>query len=395
MYLRIALCTPLLAFSLSAQDPAKPQPAGQEPTAEQPAAQDPQARLEELNKERARLEQEIRYAKERAANAKKLLKERLDGVEQQFKSIDAGAIVTNKPAPRPQRKFARVAGKDEMERHPEGTLVVVEGRAIGTGYFDRVMNFMRESTPGADENLLAQRVLFDMIRIESVAAPFFESEGEADIGDALLMLQQDKTIDDVIAKYGTVRGADEKGVLTVHRNSVHGPFFEHMAFGTAPGQRAAPFRNVFGYVLLEVVERQKGETSQQDTVVCKVAQIDYTSDAAALSKAQMAVNTGQLDIVARDEETLKLLPVMFLPPEQRAPTSRGEAVKTQHAKFTEQLQQLEEAGEGESEAATKLRAQIEQLEKMMRMLREKSEEQEKQAEKPADGPKAPEAPVKK
>ena len=87
MYLRLALVTPLLlAFTLPAQ--------------EKPAeAQDPQKQIEELVKQRARLEDEIRYTKTRVEKAAAGRTARLRGVQQSFRSIDAGSVPRRSPRP--------------------------------------------------------------------------------------------------------------------------------------------------------------------------------------------------------------------------------------------------------------------------------------------------------
>ena len=352
MDLRIALATPLLlAFSLPAQE--------LEP-------QDPNRQIEELVRERARLEQEIRYTQERVKQSKSLLQRKLAGANPKYREIDAGvpASMIRRPAT-PSRKFARVATPEELARYPDGTMIIVDNRSIGQAYFDRVMDYMKSSGIPGDANMHAQRVLFDMIRLEAIAADMLESEGESKVGEALAHMQQGGSIADLIKKHGTVRGADAEGLVEVRRNSVYGPFFEHHAFGTEPGKFAGPFRSPHGFVLLQVDSIEKGEKFNQDIARCRVAQIDYTSVPQKLQKAQMKVNQSQVEVLARDEEVLKMLPQLFRKVEARPPQTAIERLHRQEQRCSELLDELEQTGKGDSEEADRLRQTLQQLRKAM------------------------------
>ena len=376
--LRLLPTAPLL-FALilpargEAQDPKPAAPKFQEPAEE--AAQEPQParpkeptpeeRLEELRAEKERLEREIRYARERAQRAKQLLQEKLGAREQSFRAIDAGTAVVARPTPQPaqpvQRKFARIASAEERQAQPDGAMVVVEGRAISQSWFDRVMGYLSESGAAiGDESVRAQRVLFDMMRIEGVAAQFEENDAELRLAEALAALEAGKSLADVARAEGSVLAAAEDGRVEVTRNSMHGPYFEHVAFTTPVGQTARPFRNASGYVLLHVDALEKGDSPQQDKVVCHVAQFDYTEDAEALRKAQFKVNSGQVDVVVRDEQVLEMLPALFR--ETRAQLLDPKQLRNQLTELEAQLQKLRATGEGESDAAEAIQTQIQKLE---------------------------------
>lgn len=390
MNIRLLAATPLLlALAIPAQVAGKPAPKPQEPngpplvTPAQGVAptQEPQApakpktpaeELAELRAERTRLEQEIGYARERAQHATSLLAQKLAARNQAFRSIDAGQSATARPmAAQGPRRYARIATPDEMTGRPDGTILVVNGREITEGQFEQVMNYLRQSPSSPDESLRAQRALFDLIRIEAIAAAFTESEGEVHVGEVLGELQAGTDFAAIAQKRGSVQGAKEDGSIEVPRNCIYGPLFEQIAFTTEPGGVTRPFRNASGFVVLKVDGIEKGTTPQLDKVLCHAIQIPYTSDPGALQKAQFAINAGQVDMLVRDQAILDMLPALFKPPVVRpvAPPNTREAVQQQIDQMNAQIARLETA-DTPPEVLETLRKERARLEEQLKSMPE-------------------------
>ena len=177
MFLRLAMAAPLaLAAALPAQltptTPVKPTtpvvPTQEVPTQEPTPAE----RLEILKKEKERLHLEIKFATERVQQAKSLLSTKLQRGKPVFKSIDAGKPASAVPIapPRVQRKYARIGNAEEMNFGGNTMMIMVNDRAISQASYDGVMDYLRESGNTGTEELRAQRVLFDLIRVEAVAS---------------------------------------------------------------------------------------------------------------------------------------------------------------------------------------------------------------------------------
>lgn len=287
------------------QDPDKPQ-------------NSPQAQLEELAREKERLQKEVGYAKERAANQKKLLAEKLMRGKQQYKAIDAGA---NLPAPAAKGtapvtpRMARVATAEELGNFAEATAMTVNGRPVAARDVDALAQFLAKSPAGGDDTMRGQRAAFDLIRIEAIASTFDEVQAECEdqIGQIAQALDQGKPIADFVKAHGSVRGADADGKVAVTPYSPFGPRFEQIAFSTEVGKRSRPFRTSEGIALIVVEGETKGERPELDRRACVVVQVPYTKDADAMAKAQAAVNQGQVDVVVRDEKVMAIVPAMFKP----------------------------------------------------------------------------------
>lgn len=403
MNIRLFVATPLLlALAVPAQVAGQPVPKPQEPKAK-PAApapaqkppaplpgdaltqpQEPAAppkpktaaeELAELKAEKARLEQEIGYVRERAQHATNLLARKLATRDQSFRAIDAGQSATARPMAMPagERKYARIATPEEMNGRADGTIVVVAGREITEGAFEQVMNYLRQSPSAPDEALRAQRALFDLIRIEAVAGAFPESEGEVHVGEVLGELQGGADFAALAQKHGSMPGAQPDGSVEVLRNSIHGPMFETVAFTTEPGAATRPFRSANGYVLLRVDSIEKGSTPQLDKVLCHAIQIPYTSDSAALQKAQFAVNAGQVEVLVRDQATLDMLPALFKPPVVRptmAPTANNREMLQQAIdRMSAQIDKLEkEPSDTTPDAIEALKKERARLQEMLKNL---------------------------
>jgi len=369
MFLRIAMLAPLaLAAALPAQFkslPAKklPAPAAQSPTAK---PQSPAQQLEQLNKEKARLKREIQYVTERVQQAKSLLSAKLVRATPVFKSIDAGKPASAVPiaAPRMQRKFARIGTAEEMNFGGNTAMLMVNGRAISQAAYDQAMNYLRESNPKDTDALRAQRVLFDMIRIEAIASQFIENEGEINLSENLELIDSGKkTFENAAKEFGTVQGATLDGVVEVTRNSILGPYFEYIAFTTEVGKNARPFRTTNGYLVLRVNSYEKGAQAKFDKVVCSAIQFSYSADKKVMKDAQFKVNSGQIDVLVRDQAVLDLLPALFKPAQQRKTPAQQVA-----SQIKELETELEKIGDTNQDRSTAIKAQIATLRETLKSL---------------------------
>lgn len=293
-----------IPLAAQAQDPDKPQ-------------NSPQQQLDELQREKERLQKEIGYARERAAQKQQMLKDKLGRTKPAYRAIDAGRNLPPAPvmpAVQPPRQ-ARVGTAEEFANQPEGTALVVNGRPVAQRQIDELVAYLASTPAGGDASMHLQRALFDLIRIEAIASSFDEVQAETEdrVGQVAGDLDAGKAAAALAKAVGSVRGADAEGRVEVTRNSWFGPLFERAAFGAEPGKRTRPVRTGEGIALLVLQEVKKGERPELDRAVCTVIQAPYTADANALAKAQTAVNTGQVDVLVRDEALRKALPAMFLP----------------------------------------------------------------------------------
>jgi len=364
MFLRIAVVAPLaLAAVLPAQlKPGNPLPGN--PTS--PVLQGPIKKLTpaeeaaKLTNEKARLEKEIQYAKQRVKDAKSLLAAKMARKPPSFKSIDAGKPASAKPlAPQRQpRKFATIGSKDKMEFGGNTMMIMVNDRGISQAAYDGVMNYLRESAGAGNvnESLLAQRALFDMIRIEAIASQFIENEGEVKHAENLEAIASRKlSVKDAAKQFGSVQGAKE-GVVTVTRNSIHGPYFEHIAFSTPNGKISRTFRTMNGYAILEPINFEKGAKPALDKVTANVVQFAYTADPQQMATAQFHVNSGQATVLVRDQKVFDTLPALFKPPAPR--TSPRQMLTKQ---LTDLMRQHRELAKTDPKKAAALQAQIEAI----------------------------------
>jgi parvulin-like peptidyl-prolyl isomerase len=364
MFPRFALVAPLaLAAVLPAQLlPDTPKITGV--TAPTPAEQ-----LSKLSKEKVRLTNEIQYAKQRVQDAKLILSQKMMRKKPEFRTIDAGksaSLMSSATRPLP-RKFARVGTAEEMNYGGNQALVLVNDRAISEATYNDVMNYVRSVDVRRNgESERAQRVLYDMIRIEGIASSFIENDGEVQMTENLSSIQTgQKSIQDAAKEFGTVPGATADGAIQVARNSILGPYFEYVAFNTPPGQISRPFRNAQGYVVIKVNSINKGEEPSLTKADCQVVLFPYTTDKSVLQKAKNQVNSGQLDIRVRDNDILAMLPAMFKQPERAM--ARRPALEKRLASLQRMLKQKVENRLDEN-SVKDLKKQILTVEQQIKML---------------------------
>jgi hypothetical protein len=310
-----------LAAQQGIPNPLVPVPAAP-PATQPPAAQDPdnpqnspQAQLERLQKEQERLQKEIAYAKGRNQSAKGMLREKFAAKKPTWRAIDAGVNtpppmpVTNAAPPKP----ARVATAEQLEAQPEGTLMIVNGRPVPQASFTQLMAYLGSSPAGGDENMRTQMALFELVRLEAVASMVEENEALEKAAEVAAQLEGGAKIGDLVKSMAVVPGSSPEGRFEVTRGSIFGPVFEMNAFNTEPGKRTRPFRTAHGIALLQVDSREKGASPELDKVIGTAVMAAYSATPEELQKAQMAVNSMQIDVLVRDQKTFDSLPQMWKP----------------------------------------------------------------------------------
>ena len=366
----VAVAPLLLAAVLHAQET----PPAQGPTPEQQA--------ERLKGEKQRLEQEIKFARERVKNANSLLSKKLGRGKPKFRSIDAGrsgGMLSAMPK-RVERKVARVGTPEEMKIGGGEAMVVVNRRGISEKLYNDVAEYLKSYSAQANPDLIAQRVLYDLIRIEGVAGSFVDNQSKVKLGEALTKLQSgEMSFADAAQSYGAVMGAGEDGAMDVTRNSVQGPLFEFMAFTTAAGEVSRPFLSPRGYVVLKVNSVKKGEQPALDKVACSAVLFPFSPEDDLMKDAQYTVTSGQAEVLVRDEAVMKMLPALYRPqPPRQTPE---QMLQRQLKTLQSRMAKIEAAGEGGSDQAKALRAQVESAKKRLQQLRDEAAKKAR----PADG----------
>jgi len=329
------------------QDPAKPQ----DPPAvdKDKPVQTPADLITELTRERDRLQTEIEYAKNRAKGANKMLAEKLGVRGQAFKNIDAGTSASA-PAPVAPMSKARLMTPAELESQPKDVMFLLSvqgkpGYAVRQTQYDELMQYLASSPASGNDEIRAQRVMFDLIRTFSVVAAFPENAAEGQIADIYGELESGKKMADIVKTYGVVQGAKEDGSIEVTRNSYLGTKVEQVAFSLQPGQRSRPFHGPQGMMVLEVDSAEKGATPDLDKLMARIVLSSYQADPATLQKAQSAAVSGQVDIAVRDQQVMDLLPALFKPVPGGSSSGANvvQEVDSQIATMLDSLKQLDAA----------------------------------------------------
>ncbi|MCC7397566.1 MAG: peptidyl-prolyl cis-trans isomerase [Planctomycetes bacterium] len=402
----------LLGASLVAQNP----PAATPPATKGEASQDPdktqvtpRQQLDQLTAERERLEREIRYVQDRAKNAKSILAEKLAGPTATWRSIDAGSSAPKVVTPSaPKQRAARIGSKEELAAHGVDVMLLVNGRPVEQSWFESLRSYLDEAPGSATPEMRAQRAMFDLIRNEAVASAFEPHQADDVLGELLKELDGGLSWGDAAKKYGVVHGSAPDGKFELTRNSVFGSIFENAAFHAKEGVRARPFRNANGLVVMQVDKIEKGAKPELDKVLGTAIQIPYEGGAELLQKAQLAITTGQVDLVVRDETVLKMLPPMFQRPQtppglvpvttdQAQPAAGGRPVSINPAQRNELIQKLESLqaqmqklqGEATEEAKQQLEVLNKQYAAVKAQLRSAAPVAAPESQKPAEAKEEP------
>ncbi len=335
---------------------------------EAPAKPNPETQLQQLSQEKQRLQKEIEFARKRVQSASSALQNKLRRGGANFRSIDAGRSRSSRVLDTTKkivRKFARIGSPEEMRIGGPEAMIVVDRRAIQQQSYDALFEFLVSTSPNGDRNILAQRAIYDLMRLEGTAAAFLENPGKVQLGEALGKLQSGELSFAAAAKqYAPAKGASPDGKLKVLRNSVHGPLFEYMAFNTEVGAVSKPFLTPEGYAVLKATARGVDEQTSREMVECEAVLFRYSGDEKELLDALYHVTSGQAEVLVRDEEVMKLLPALYQPakPKPNPPAAAtSKADQMQLIKLQAALKQLIDKGEADTPPAKALIKRIQEL----------------------------------
>lgn len=351
----------------------------------------PEQQLEELQSERDRLQQEIEYVRARVGSAKDLLNAKLqrrtlEGV----RSIDAGRSAVATPKAPVARRPARMMVEDELQSHPDDVLLTVSGAPISRGMIDALIAFQGDR---GEAETRAQTALYELIRIEGVAAEFSEGELEDGLNDVVAKLGEGKTVAELVPEHATLNGVGPDGRLELLRNQFHTLRLSQIAFSTEPGTTSRPFRHHDGVVLLHVDSLEKGATPDLDKVVCHALLVPYTKDPMLLQKAQQQVLGAQIDIAVRSAEVMAMLPYAYrdpadLPRPAARPMQSDEQLEAMRRSVVELEAEIEKA-EGSGDEVQKgrvegLRLRLERLSEELKGREAEIEKQRRASEEAAE-----------
>ncbi|MCR9248610.1 MAG: peptidylprolyl isomerase [bacterium] len=315
--LSAALLFASTALAQSETPAAKPPAVAEESQASQgqdPEKQDPSSGdvITQLREKKAQLQREIEYARERAKNANKMLANKLARQPQSIKSIDAGTKTPPRPKAAPVQK-ARTFTPGELQSHGADTMMLVDGIAVKQAEFEGLMNYMRSLANTGTDAMRSQRILFELIRTYAVAAAFPDSNAKQRATSVADQMKNGADVFELVESNSAVLGAQPDGTITVTRNSFLGTSLEKAAFELKEGETSAPFRNVFGFCVLQATKIEKGAKPELDRIIAKGVQVRYVDDQNRLNMAQGNASRGQVEVVARDDKVLEMLPAMYRP----------------------------------------------------------------------------------
>lgn len=328
------------------QDPDKPQPTPAEEAAT-------------LQKEKDRLLKEIQYAQERATRAKALLTEKFAPSKPTWRAIDAGTMAQQMAAAVEQVRpiAARVGNESELkEAFGSDGMLMVNGNMIRRPQFDSVMDYVRTLPNSGDDNQRAQRILMDMIRTEVACSAFPDSEAMSVAGEVVQRLANGTPAADLARKHGVLPGASPEGRLTITRNSEFGPVLEQAAFATKVGERTLPIRTSLGVLVMQVASFEKGASNELDKLQVDAILVPLVEDRFKVQQVLDTAMAGQVQLVARDEAVIGMLPKIF----RQQSTGKAVDAATLQATIDQLTAEIEKLRSATDEASKKRFADLEQ-----------------------------------
>jgi hypothetical protein len=328
MDLRLLAAIALTSLSgiLSAQVPAGTTPAQPAPAAKPQDPDRPQKstaeQVQDLTRDKERIEKEIQFVKDRAAKSRDVLREKFAGRALAPRSTDAGTSAIAAPAPVAQAtiKRARIMTDAEAKQQAEA-MYIVDGRPVSRAQVDAMLTYLKTFPASGDDQSRAQRATMEVIRIESMlaAVPDQASQAKKLIEEASAKVAGGMAFGEAAKVYSSGPGLLQDGKVTITHFSPLGLAVEAAAFQGKDGSVVGPLLSANGFVLVQIEKHVKGDTADADQVEARLIQVPFHPDPKEMEQIRQRASVGKIDVVARDQAAMEMLPMYLRPPASIAP----------------------------------------------------------------------------
>jgi len=316
--------TPLfLAAVVTAQDPAKPgapEPVKASPPAaeviKEPTVQDRIKALEsEIAKRKLELEQ-IRQVESQGGMAPRV-KAFLDERQITAKSIEAKNRPGVQPAAptAPKKSGARLLGDAEKAALPKDVIFTVDGAPVTKAEFDTAFDYLESYPRQESDAQLKEHAMLELVQLKAVQVEFAEAREAARqrIMATAKRLADDPSLDfaEVARESSDCPSKAQGGDLNYFGRVGMDFNFSRVAFTEEVGEVSDPVESVFGFHIIKVTGREKGDTPANDRVRASHILAQYTPDRAALGKVMQRVQSGQVDLAFADADYRQYAPAAF------------------------------------------------------------------------------------
>ena len=205
---------------------------------------------------------------------------------------------------------ARLFGDEEKKTLPEGTVYLVDGLPVGKKEIEDLATYFA-GYRGGSADTHREVAIRHLIRVRTVQAAF-----KSELPKLRLKMEE-------LHKKATAKGADFAKIAKEHSHcpsSAQGgalgqfgrdqmvPMFAAHAFKIGVGKVSQVFETHYGFHILKVTGKQKGQEPNADMVAASHVLLMYTKDQNKLADLQHRADSGKSTVAALNDAVRKQLP---------------------------------------------------------------------------------------
>jgi len=216
-------------------------------------------------------------------------------------------------APMNMKKVARLLGDAEKEGLAADVIFTVDGQAVTKSEFDGAVAYLKSYPRSSDDDdALRQQAVMELVRMKAAMAAFPETGQNAHT--RILEIQQqlagDQDFADVAQSSSDCPSKARGGDLGYFGRVGMDFWFTKAAFSLDVGEVSKVIPTSFGYHLIKVTGKEKGESGDQDRVKASHILTLY-GDQGQLAQVSRRANSGQADLAFVSDEYRKFAPAAY------------------------------------------------------------------------------------
>lgn len=214
----------------------------------------------------------------------------------------------------PKKRKARLMGDAEKLSFGDKTVMAVAGVPVSEAEYNETLDYLRSFPRKDGTQDVKSDALLALIQAKAGAATFKDSASRAKQGMETVAkaIAEGQSFAEVARRYSDDKTSAERGGRLAPIKRQGGDLaFKRAAFALKVGEISKVIPSTEGYHLIRLLQKKKGETTDQDQVTVAHILKRYTDKPGAVEKLKQSIARGEIDVAFRDDDLRKFAPAQF------------------------------------------------------------------------------------